>query len=473
MRKRRFIWQQAETDRLRMILMVAFSDLGFIFRFFPAFLAIFYLTKKKYRTVVLLLGSLIFYALGDWKFLPLLLAAVWLNYLLAKSCLYRKQNYEGTGCKRFLITAVCMDAGILAAFKILGALDGGILMPLGLSFYLFKMISFQADIYRGKIETMPSLKATAVYFLLFGQIVSGPIMRFGEGGFGQKREYSWERVEEGLQYFTIGLGTKILLADRLAILWKDIGVIGYESISTPLAWLGAISYSMQLYFDFWGYSLMASGICMMLGFPFIQNFNHPYASKSISEFWRRWHMTLGSFFRDYVYIPLGGSRGGELKTLRNLLAVWLLTGLWHGGSRNFIFWGLLLFIFIMLEKLWLGRIWERIPLLGHCWVLVLIPISWMFFAITDLEQLNLYLERLFPFLGDGGLAVNPNDIQKYLGRYWKYLAAGVIWCIPVSFRSFEKYRKNPIVIILTVIIFWFSVYCVISMGNNPFAYLKF
>ena len=200
------------------------------------------------------------------------------------------------------------------------------------------------------------MKRTAVYSTMFPQIVSGPIMRFNEGSFLlEERNYSWEKVEEGLQYFILGLGTKVLLADRLAILWKDIHVIGYESISTPLAWLGAVSYSMELYFDFWGYSLMASGLCVMLGFPFIMNFDHPYASKSISEFWRRWHMTLGSFFRDYVYIPLGGSREGTDKTIRNLLAVWLLTGFWHGGSLNFILWGLLLFALIVIEKQWIGK----------------------------------------------------------------------------------------------------------------------
>ena len=322
--------------------MVIFSGLEFIFRFFPAFLAIYYITPKKYREWALLFGSIVFYAVGEPYYVLLLLVAVWLNYFFAKKIYSCRDTRRGRKCRKDrVVAALVMDIGLLAAFKLLGAFLGNAILPLGLSFFLFKMISFQIDTYRGEMIQKPGFRQTAVYFVMFPQIVSGPIMRFSEGGFWEEeREYSWEKLEEGLQYFAAGLGTKVLLADRLAILWKDIHMIGYESISTPLAWLGAAGYSMELYFDFWGYSLMASGICVMLGYPFIENFRHPYASRSVSEFWRRWHMTLGSFFRDYVYIPLGGSREDMTVTLRNLLAVWLLTGLWHGGSLNFILWGL-------------------------------------------------------------------------------------------------------------------------------------
>ena len=350
---------------------------------------------------------------------------------------------------------------------------GSAVLPLGLSFFLFKMISFQIDVYRGEMVQKPGFRQTAVYFVMFPQLVSGPIMRFHEGGFGEEeREYSWEKVEEGLQYFIAGLGTKVLLADRLAILWKDIHMIGYESISTPLAWLGAVGYSMELYFDFWGYSLMASGLCLMLGYPFIENFRHPYASKSISEFWRRWHITLGSFFRDYVYIPLGGSREGMGVTMRNLLAVWLLTGLWHGGSLNFILWGLVLFALIAIERLALGKLFGKFPLIGRFFVLAMIPVTWVIFAVTDLRELGIYLERMFPFNG-GGIAVNPRDFIKYLGMYWYYLLAGVVWCVPAVSGFFKKHRRHPAVVLLSAAIFWLSVYCVVSMENNPFAYLKF
>lgn len=454
--------------------MTAFSGMEFLFRFLPAFLAVYYITPKKYRNTTLLFGSIVFYAVGEPYFIFLLIAVVWLNYFLAGKIYYNKDSDRSDSGRKWLTAALILDVGLLALFKLLGVFMGSVILPLGLSFYLFKMISFQMDVYRGEIAGLPTFKRTAVYFTMFPQIVSGPIMRFNDGSFLLvEREYSWEKLEEGLQYFILGLGTKVLLADRLAILWKDIHAIGYESISTPLAWLGAAGYSMELYFDFWGYSLMASGLCVMLGFPFIKNFDHPYASKSISEFWRRWHMTLGSFFRDYVYIPLGGSREGMARTVKNLLIVWLLTGFWHGGSPNFILWGMVLFGLIVIEKLWLGRVWKKFPLAGRCFVLVLIPITWVVFAVTDLGQMLIYLGRMFPFAGGTGVAVNNNDIIKYLGMYWKYLLGGVLWCIPAVYRFFEKHRKHPIAVVLTVLIFWGSVYCVVSMGNNPFAYLKF
>lgn len=184
-------------------------------------------------------------------------------------------------------------------------------------------------------------------------------------------------------------------------------------------------------------------------------------------------MTLGSFFRDYVYIPLGGSRERMARTVKNLLIVWLLTGFWHGGSPNFILWGMVLFGLIVIEKLWLGKVWKKFPLAGRCFVLVLIPITWVVFAVTDLGQMLIYLGRMFPFAGGAGVAVNNNDIIKYLGMYWKYLLSGILWCIPAVYRFFEKHRKHPVAVVFTVLIFWGSVYCVVSMGNNPFAYLKF
>lgn len=466
--------------------MVVFSGMEFLFRFLPIFLAVYYITPQKYRNTALLFGSIVFYAVGEPYFMLLLLASVYLNYILAKKiCFYETEHRVKNKKKlkkkiirkkknKWLIAALLLDVGLLVVFKILGTFFGNEILPLGLSFYTFKMISFQVDIFRRDIKKLPTFERMAVYFMMFPQIISGPIMRYEEDDFTQeKKKYSWERLEEGLQYFILGLGTKVLLADRLAILGKDIHTIGYESISTPLAWLGAAAYSMQLYFDFWGYSLMTSGLCVMLGFPFIKNFDHPYSSCSISEFWRRWHMTLGSFFRDYVYIPLGGSREGRGRTVRNLLIVWLLTGLWHGGSLNFLVWGLVLFGLIVIEKLWIGKWLQKYPLIGRCYVLILVPITWTLFAITDINQLALYLGRLFPFIGGKGIAVNPHDIVKYLGMYGTYLAAGVIWCVPAVYRFVEKHRKHPAIIAALVGIFWLSVYCTVSMGNNPFTYLKF
>ena len=335
--------------------MKAFTGMEFLFRFLPAFLAVYYITPKKFRNTTLLCGSILFYAVGEPYFVLLLAAAVWLNYVFASKVeRYRNHHKEKKKSTIWLVIALVIDAGLLTAFKLSGAFLGTGILPLGLSFYTFKMISFQIDVYKGEIKEVPAFQRTAVYFTMFPQLVSGPIMRYNEGIMAaNEREYSWEKVEEGLWYFSIGLGTKVLLADRLAILWKDISEIGYESISTPLAWLGAVGYSMELYFDFWGYSLMASGICVMLGMPFILNFDHPYAAKSIGEFWRRWHITLGSWMRDYVFYPvlksdlfvrigewskgrLGKKRGKKVPTYLGMVILWFTVGLWHGGSWKYI-----------------------------------------------------------------------------------------------------------------------------------------
>ncbi|MBE5999263.1 MAG: MBOAT family protein, partial [Sarcina sp.] len=261
-------------------------------------------------------------------------------------------------------------------------------------------------------------------------------------------------------------------ADRLGILWNEIIKIGFESISTPLAWLGAAGYSLELYYDFWGYSLMAAGLGLMLGFKFVQNFAHPYAACGIADFYRRWHATLGSWFRDYVYIPLGGSRGGALTTVRNLLVVWLLTGFWHGGTLNFLIWGVVLGLLIIWEKFVVADLMDRVPLLGHLHVIVLIPLTWVVFAITDLKELAVYFSRLFPFFGTG-VAVNKGDFAKYLGIYWPFFAAAVLLCIPFVYKSIVWKRKNPLVLALLFLLFWVSVYFSSISAGNPFMYFSF
>ena len=344
--------------------MVNFAGLEFIFRFLPVFLVIYYVVPSRGRDYVLLLGSFLFYAMGEPVFLLLLLTLTLVNHFVGRKIKEQQGGYkmfplQKAKRKRLLIFVLILDVGVLALFKGLSTFVDSSLLPLGISFYIFKMISFQVDMYRGDIWEKPDLKSTALYFTMFPQVVSGPIMRYDDGEFGARRECGPEKFEDGLKYFVIGLGMKVLLADRIGILWNDLQMIGFQSISTPLAWFGAAGYSLQLYFDFWGYSLMASGILVMLGYEFIQNFDHPYASRSISEFYRRWHMTLGSFFRDYVYIPMGGSRCKKSRMLLNLALVWILTGIWHGNGPNFLIWGAVLGIFIILEKVFYGKALDR------------------------------------------------------------------------------------------------------------------
>ncbi len=458
--------------------MVSFSSLEFIFRFLPVFLILYYIVPCKYREIAFLAGSLIFYAVGEPVFILALVAATLLNYLFATLSWkvgegFELHEWQKRRRKQFMIRAVVMDVAILTVFKLLGAFVDHSLLPLGISYYIFKMISFQVDLYRKKKWEKPKLKNVALYFMMFPQAVSGPIMRYHEGEFELSKEWDAEQLEDGLKYFILGLGMKVLLADKLAILWNDLQMIGFQSISTPLAWLGAAGYSLRLYFDFWGYSLMASGILVMLGYNFIENFNHPYASKSISEFYRRWHITLGSWFRDYVYIPMGGSRCGRGRLFLNLAVVWLLTGIWHGNGVNYVIWGVVLGVLIIGEKFVYGKYLDKIPVLGSLYVLFLIPLTWVVFAITDLKQLGVYFGRLFPLIGGAGISVNQQDIIRYGQNYWIYFAAGVVLCIPGVFRFFEKHKKNPAAILLLAVVFWYSVYFLSSSAGNPFMYLNF
>lgn len=458
--------------------MVSFSSLEFIFRFLPIFLVAYFVTPVKYRDLTLLAGSLIFYAVGEPVFIFVLILTTLVNYFLGRKVWkqgegFFVQDWQKKKRKRLAAGAVIFDVLVLAVFKGLAIFCDSALLPLGISFYIFKMISFQVDLLRGELWSMPKFRNAALYFTMFPQVTSGPIMRYNEGEFGWEKSSSLEQVEDGLKYFILGLGMKVLLADRLAILWNDLQMIGFQSISTALAWFGAAGYSLRLYFDFWGYSLMASGLMVMLGYNFIENFHHPYGAKSIADFYRRWHITLGSWFKDYVYIPMGGSRCSKGRLILNLALVWLLTGIWHGNGFNFVIWGASLGFFIILEKLFYGKALQKIPVIGNLYVLLLIPLTWVIFAVTDLKQLGIYFGRLFPFIGGAGIAVNSQDIIRYAGNYGIYFAAGILLCIPAIFNYYEKHKKNPIIILLLVLIFWMSIYHLSISAGNPFMYLKF
>lgn len=454
--------------------MVNFSDLNFIFRFLPIFLIAFYITPIRLRTWTLFLGSLLFYAVGDIRMLPALLAATIVNFLFGKAQFAEKS-------KSLLFFILAIDAGMLIEFKILGQFVSSSLLPIGISFYIFKMISYQMDVYSGKIDKEARFIDVATYFSMFPQVVSGPIMRYEKFlenpmlDEGMDRDKSiFAHIEDGLRYFVIGLAMKVLIADHLSMLWHDIGTIGYESISTPLAWLGAYAYTLELYFDFWGYSLMAGGIGVMIGFPFIVNFDHPYGSGSVSEFYRRWHATLGSWFRDYIYFPLGGSRKGSARTIFNLLVVWLITGFWHGITPNFILWGIMLFVIIVCEKYLVFKIFpEKLgKVVGKINVLVLIPLTWVIFAITDFDMLAMYFSRLFPFFGQG-IAVNDNDFFKNIGVYWMVLLPGLVLLIPKVFEFWENRRGHVVFNIIWILLFWFCIYSISGAAGNPFMYFRF
>lgn len=452
---------------------LVFSNWQFLGVFLPVFLIVFYLTPEKYRGGILLLGSLVFYAAGGVIPLLLLLVLTLVNYA-AGNVLWE------SGERRTLFLILLLDAGTLLVCKVLALLSSSenagfsFALPVGLSFYVFKMISYQADLYGGKMRTRPTFVQTAAYFTMFPQVTQGPIMRYRDGFSGKlsRRRVTPALFEDGLILLVMGFSMKVLLADRIGILWNEITKIGYESISTPLAWLGAYGYSFQLFYDFWGYSLMAAGIGMMLGFPFIQNFLYPYAAGSIGEFYRRWHATLGSWFRDYIYIPLGGSRRGTAATIRNLLVVWVLTGFWHGGTMNYVVWGLILGLLIISEKFLLAPHEGLMRVVGRIHVLVVIPLTWVVFAIPVLGDIGVYFSRLFPFFG-GSVAVNSGDFAKYLQIYWPFFAVSAVLCVPAVFRTIVRNRKKPWMTVILAVLFWVSMYYSIHSAGNRFMYFSY
>ena len=453
--------------------MILFNSLKFIFRFFPIFLAVYYLTPARFREIILFFGSIIFYAMGTGWMAFALIGLTLINYFLGKLVFSRRTGSVKSSSKKAFYAALFIDVGALVLFKVLAGFRNDVVLPLGFSFYLFKMISYQADLFRGEIKRQPEILDTVVYFTMFTQVTQGPIMRYNNVGFEKReRTVSVKAFNDGLFFFVLGLGMKVLLADPLSILWNEISKIGYESISTPLAWMGAVGYSLRLYMDFWGYSLMSAGIGMMLGFHFVVNFIHPYWACGISDFYRRWHSTLGSWFRDYVYIPLGGSRKGNLCTVRNLVIVWLLTGLWHGLTPNYLIWAGVLVLLILWEKYAVRGLMDALPILGHLHVWFFIPLTWVIFAIPDVNGILSYFQRLFPFFGSG-LNVNQGDYLKQLINYWPYLGVGLLLCTPHWYRLIVKNRRSMPVMLLMAAVFWISVYRIVISASNPFMYFSF
>ena len=346
-------------------------------------------------------------------------------------------------------------------------------LPLGISFYTFQIAAYIIDVYRGVIPAERSVILLGTYLTMFPQLVAGPIINYSEVRASlRKRAITLEDFEEGLKLLIMGLGAKVVIADRIGMLWNSIQTIGFSSISTPLAWMGTFAYALELYFDFSGYSLMARGLGRMLGFEIPINFRHPYMSKSVSEFWRRWHITLGKWFREYVYIPLGGNRKGKARTFFNLAVVWALTALWHGAGYNFLIWGGMLMVLMALEKLLLLPLLEKSRVIGHLYVLFVVPLTWMAFAITDVKQIWIYFTRLFPVLGHAG-GMNPSDYVKYLTDYWQLFLVGILFATPIPAALYKVVGKKWIGSVALAVILTLSIYYLTISTNNPFMYFNF
>lgn len=479
------------------VIKLLFSSLSFVFRFLPAVLIAYMLAPAKLKNTVLLIGSLIFYSLGEPLYVFLMILSILLNYLFARGV----SGGRSLKSRFILFLMVLYNIGILLFFKYGAFLAKNISLaigrelgfpqlslPLGISFYTFQIMSYVIDVYRGEVEAEKNIIDLGAYLCMFPQLVAGPIVKYS--AVRDVLKMTRERVkmpefEEGLKIFTIGLGSKVLLANRFGQVWDTMSMIGYGNLSTQAAWIGVVCYTLQIYFDFNGYSLMAVGLGNMLGFNLPRNFRHPYTAGTVTDFWRRWHITLTDFFREYVYIPLGGNRGGALRTYRNMLIVWLITGFWHGADWNFVIWGLYYFVFLFVERLTIGKkglfrgLIDRMPrvlgfffgILGHGYTIFVVVVGWAIFAVTDLGDLYAYFTRLFaPAVG---LPCSGIGLDSFTWFMYVWIAAGVLFSTPALVKLYEKYKRNVLTVFILLAIFWGSIVQLTDSVYNPFLYFRF
>ena len=466
-----------------------FSSMIFLCGFLPVVWIVYYLMSRRtgLANLWLFLASLFFYAWGEPRYIFIMLFSTVFDYCNGRLIGVFQKREKPLAAKLVLILSVVGNLGILGFFKytdfVIGSINSltgsgiGLLslaLPIGISFYTFQTMSYTIDVYRGEVTPQRNIINFGMYVCLFPQLIAGPIVRYRDV---EKqitgRRIDWESAEAGLMRFLIGLAKKVLLANQVGEIYEMITGLSGE-LSTGLAWLGAICYTFQIYFDFSGYSDMAIGLGRMFGFHFPENFDHPYESRSVTEFWRRWHMTLSGWFRDYVYIPLGGNRKGLPRQIFHLLIVWFLTGLWHGAGWNFVLWGLYYFVFLVLEKAVLGKVLGRLPLvLQHLYTMFVVVIGWVLFAMDDFTQLKRYVQAMF------GVGVRlTSDFTLY---EWRSLA-GFLLLLAIGATSIparaakricpEKCRK-VLGRIVTILLLFLSVAFLVSGSYNPFLYFRF
>ena len=466
---------------------MVFSSLTFLFLFLPAVLLVYYLLPRRARNTVLFLFSLIFYAWGEPVYVVLMLWSTALDYC----CGLLTEKYRNTKKKKLgLIISLVGNLGLLCFFKytdfFLGTVNSlfgtsigklGLPLPIGISFYTFQTMSYTIDVYRGEVRAQRNFLSFGAYVSLFPQLIAGPIVRYRDVAEQlEGRDYRADRFGDGVKRFVTGLGKKVLLANNVGLLWSAVSQTEPARLSTLGAWVGIIAFAFQIYFDFSGYSDMAIGLGKLLGFEFPENFNYPYISKSVTEFWRRWHVSLGSWFRDYVYIPLGGNRKGLPIQLRNIAVVWLLTGLWHGASWNFVLWGVYYGLLLVVEKLFLLRWIQKAPALGRVYTLFAVLMGWVLFAFDDLGAGLGFLRVLF---GGGAGFLNGTGLYQ-LRSYLVLLLLCGLGSTPLLKRLYERLvsaGKESLVltadVFRVVILFGLSVAYLISGSYNPFLYFRF
>ena len=389
---------------------MVFSSLTFLFLFFPIVIGVYYLCPRVLRNLWLLAASLLFYAWGEPVYIRLMVASILFNYLCGLGVAALQKRQKPSPAKGLLILCIVGNVGALGVFKyadlLIDTVNGiagshlallELALPIGISFYTFQALSYVIDVYRGTVAAQKNPITFGTYIALFPQLIAGPIVQYKtvEKQLCGRRETA-AQFAEGIGRFTVGLGKKVLIANQVGALWDTVAALPGMSLTAGTAWLGALAFTFQIYFDFSGYSDMAIGLGKILGFQFLENFDYPYLSRSITEYWRRWHISLGTWFREYVYIPLGGNRRGLPRQILNLIIVWGLTGLWHGASWNFLLWGLYYGVILIAEKVWLQKPLQRAPrAVQHLYSLLLIVFGWVIFALTDFGAIGNYFAALF------------------------------------------------------------------------------
>lgn len=455
------------------VLPMIFSSITFLFYFLPIVLLIYQITPNRYRNAVLFLASLFFYAWGEPKYVFLMLFSTVVDFLLG-ICMGRYRQHA----KAFMITSVIINLSLLFYFKYSTLLltscnhlfQGNlsipeIALPIGISFYTFQTMSYSIDVYRGKVSPQKNFLDFATYVTLFPQLIAGPIVRYET----VEKELSKRApdVESGVKLFIIGLSEKVLLANNMGVIWEELRLQDFSTLAMATSWLGILAYAFQIYFDFCGYSNMAIGLGRMFGFHFPMNFNKPYTATSITDFWTRWHISLSSWFREYVYIPLGGNRHGLLKQLRNILIVWLLTGIWHGAAWNFLFWGLYFALLLIFEKIGLKRILAHLPpVLQHGYAMFAILIGWVFFVFASPTDITAYLTSLFRLthlLDQNTYFILRNNMPLFLVSI--AAASNISTKLPQYHRAIQTIGYMLLLLL--------SIAYIVDSSYNPFLYFRF
>lgn len=466
-----------------------FSSIVFLFTFLPAVVILYYLLPVRFRNVILLLASLVFYAWGEPVYLFLMLLSILFNYFSGLDIARNLQDKRAA--KRSLVFNLIINLAVLGFFKyegfVLDTLNGilpvhisyhALPLPIGISFYTFQILSYIIDVYRGNVKVQTNLPNFALYVTMFPQLIAGPIVQYADVDEQlASREVSRTKFGEGSMYFIRGLAKKVLLANTSGMIFTEVSGLAKGNIAVMTAWLGAFADMFQIYFDFSGYSDMAIGLGKMFGFEFNMNFNYPYVSKSITEFWRRWHISLSSWFRDYVYIPLGGNRVSKIKHIRNLLIVWFLTGLWHGAAWNFVAWGLYYGVILIIEKYLLSPVLDRLPdVVRHIYSIVLVVIGWVLFFSSSFGQAADYIRVMF---GAGAHGFADRESMYLLTSnliLWLILIFGSTPLVHFRYEHMLRTKKWNTTIINSVVYVALFIVCIaylVTETYNPFLYFRF